>query len=59
MCISTSTSLISEKRQHSLSNPAEFSQEVAVHTELVGINKMLDYAHDLLRLSDNNFKQDS
>lgn len=59
MCISTSTPLISEKRQHSLSNPAEFYQEIAGHTELVGVNKMLDYAHDLLRLSDNNFQQDS
>lgn len=56
LCISSESKLITPKRKHCLANPTAFHAEIAGHTELVKVKQILDVAHDLMRLSDNNFK---
>lgn len=55
LCIASSSKLIIEKRKHSLAKPDEFYKEIAGHTELKRVQKLLDAIHELMRLSDNNF----
>ncbi|MGF1725614.1 DUF3137 domain-containing protein [Photobacterium nomapromontoriensis] len=56
LCISSESKLISAKRKHGLADPTAFHTEIAGHTELVKLKEILDVAHDLMRLCDNNFK---
>ncbi|MCG9730882.1 DUF3137 domain-containing protein [Shewanella sp. Isolate13] len=55
LCIASTSKLIIEKRKHSLAKPDEFYKEIAGHTELKRVQKLLEAIHDLMRLSDNNF----
>ncbi|MEZ9595910.1 DUF3137 domain-containing protein [Shewanella sp. 10N.261.52.F9] len=55
LCIASTSKLIIEKRKHSLAKPDEFYQEIAGHTELKRVQKLLAAVHELMRLSDNNF----
>ncbi|GIU34621.1 DUF3137 domain-containing protein [Shewanella schlegeliana] len=59
LCIASTSKLIIEKRKHSLVKPDEFYQEIAGHTELVRVQRLLEVIHDLMRLSDNNFASDT
>ena len=58
LCIASTSKLIIEKRKHSLAKPDEFYQEIAGHTELKRVQKLLAAVHELMRLSDNNFASD-
>ena len=55
LCIASTSKLIIEKRKHSLAKPDEFYKEIAGHTELKRVQKLLEAIHELMRLSDNNF----
>ncbi|MGS0730670.1 DUF3137 domain-containing protein, partial [Shewanella sp. 0m-11] len=59
LCIASTSKLIIEKRKHSLAKPDEFYKEIAGHTELKRVQKLLEAIHELMRLSDNNFVSDS
>ncbi|GIU16908.1 MULTISPECIES: DUF3137 domain-containing protein [unclassified Shewanella] len=59
LCIASTSKLIIEKRKHSLEKPDEFYKEIAGHTELKRVQKLLEAIHELMRLSDNNFVSDS
>ncbi|WP_299803228.1 DUF3137 domain-containing protein [uncultured Shewanella sp.] len=59
LCIASTSKLIIEKRKHSLAKPDEFHKEIAGHTELKRVQKLLKAIHELMRLSDNNFVSDN
>lgn len=59
LCIASTSKLIIERRKHSLEKPDEFYKEIAGHTELKRVKKLLEASHELMRLSDNNFVGDS
>ncbi|MGS0694699.1 DUF3137 domain-containing protein [Shewanella sp. 0m-4] len=59
LCIASTSKLIIEKRKHSLAKPDEFYKEIAGHTELKRVQKLLEAIHELMRLSDNNFVSDT
>ncbi len=58
-CLSTSVNLLDTmwdvRRKYGLDQPEMFKQEIAKHRELKKLNAMLDFAHYLMKYSDNNF----
>ncbi|WP_086479592.1 DUF3137 domain-containing protein [Oceanospirillum sanctuarii] len=56
LCLSfADDDLITLKRQHSLENPSAFAEEISSHADLKKLDGLLDLIHELMRLSDNNF----
>ncbi|MFC3153455.1 DUF3137 domain-containing protein [Litoribrevibacter euphylliae] len=55
LCVAVQDNLLSLKRKHGLENPGAFAEEIAGHTELKEVQKILDLLHELMRYTDNNF----
>lgn len=56
LCLSfADDDLITLRREHGLSNPTAFAEEISGHADLKKLDSLLDLIHDLMRLSDNNF----
>ncbi|ADN77704.1 conserved hypothetical protein [Ferrimonas balearica DSM 9799] len=48
--------LLSVECRYDLDNPIEFAEEIAGHAELGKLQALLETLHNLMRLSDNNFR---
>lgn len=48
--------LLSVECRYNLDNPVEFAEEIAGHAELGKLDALLETLHNLMRLSDNNFR---
>lgn len=55
LCVAVQDNLLSLKRKHGLEKPGAFAEEIAGHTELKEVQKILDLLHELMRYTDNNF----
>ncbi|UTZ34638.1 DUF3137 domain-containing protein [Vibrio campbellii] len=56
LCVAVTDDLLAIKRVHGLDNPKAFAEELAGHTELKLMSEMLEFVHEIMRFSDNNFK---
>lgn len=56
-CISVEDNLLDVQHKYGLDEPSLFRQEIAQNNELKKLNTLLDFAHYLMKQSDNNFKK--